>query len=654
MLIFKGRYSEMASVLVTAGVTVTVSILELLLIDRKYGLFSGGFGQSRVVDGPSELIEFGLGYGASQFVLALTIWWLAVRLTHKQPGWPALLLFSVLMGGGFTLALVLQYQLHSYFSDAISFVLIKQLGGGSLVDALLFGLNEIGVSLIAIVGGLTLTWTGWKWLKYLFPASSGRPHSIPKGFFLFVALTFLALAAAVPRLGDDTAYGLGRALAWKTMTGALDALTDFDGDGYGLFGVLYDDHPFDATRHPFSVNVAGNKFDVDGFSADLVIEDIPAPRGQTELSKGAPNLVFVVMESTRSDTLGKRVDGKVVAPNLEALVVSGSAAVPSFSHVGFTTNSLKSMFSGQLEPHAGDPSLFRDLKLSGYRIGIFSGQPESFGDISATLKMRESADVYVDAETLKEKRAFSFAAKGSLLVDEKYLLAAFDQEFGLAEKWKQPVFLYFNFQSPHFPYDHSGVATRILDKPIPRDAIGKDSRDWVARTYWNAVANSDQWLGMLVARLKQIGVWENTILFVSGDHGEELFESGFLGHGHIINQYQSQTFLVANRPGAVPRGPISISDYRNIVLDALAGRPHQEKARPAFMYIGSLDKPTQIGIADPDARLTTLRFDTREVCFVEQENCRPYHSIAGEDLRRVNLLVQRWASERWVAQKKDK
>lgn len=657
MLVFRWKVSKKPiGAIVTVGVTIAVSILELLLIDRKYGLFSGGFGQSRVVKYPSELIEFGLGYGISQFLLALVIWWVAVRLTRKQFGWPTLLLFSVLMGGGLTLVLALQYQLHSFFSDAVSFALLKQLGGGSLLDALLFGLSEVGVALMAIVGGVLLTWMIWRFLKQRFPVVSNldTPRNlVSKRSFQLAVLLFLTFAAVVPRLGDNTAYGLSRPIVWKTMISALDAFTDFDGDGYGLFGILYDNSPFDAKRHPYAFNVTGNKIDVDSLASNLLIEDVPAPRVQTKLPMGASNLVFVVMESTRGDTLGKRIDGKVVAPNLEALAASGSAAVPSFSHVGFTVNSLKSMFSGQLEPKNGDPSLFRDLKLSGYQIGIISGQPESFGDISATLQMRENANFFVDAETLKENRAFSFAAKGSLLVDEKFLLEAFDQEYGLAEKWKQPVFLYFNFQSPHFPYDHPGVAARILNNPIPRESISSKNQDWLARTYWNAVSNSDYWLGELVVRLKKIGVWESTILFVSGDHGEELFEGGFLGHGHMINQYQSQTFLVASRPGVIPRRAISLSDYRNIVLDALAGRPPQENLRPAFMYIGSLEKPTQIGIADGSTRMTTLRFDTREVCFIEQKICRSYNLVSGEDRLRVDSLVQRWVSELWAVRKKN-
>ena len=53
----------------------------------------------------------------------------------------------------------------------------------------------------------------------------------------------------------------------------------------------------------------------------------------------------------------------------------------------------------------------------------------------------------------------------------------------------------------------------------------------------------------LIGRLKKLGVWDKTVLVVSGDHGEELFEDGFLGHGHIIKSIQYRTFFVTSRPG---------------------------------------------------------------------------------------------------------
>ena len=357
------------------------------------------------------------------------------------------------------------------------------------------------------------------------------------------------------------------------------------------------------------------------------------------------------MESTRADALTKAIGGKPVAPNLQALAREGGAVAPAYSHVGFTTESLKSIFSGQLVPEKGDPSLFSELKAAGYRIGVFSGQPEDFGGISDTVAMRANADVFVDAETLKDERAFSFAAQGSLLVDEGKLLREFDRRMGGPEGWRQPTLLYVNFQSPHFPYDHPGVPHRFAHPPIARGDISEANRERLEETYWNAVAHSDAALGELIARLKRLGEWDDTIMIVTGDHGEALFEHGFLGHGHVIEREQFATFLASNRSLAPLRAPIGLSDYRGVLLDLIAGRAPAQPAHPPFLYIGDLDRPTAIGLADPQIGLVSLRLDTRQACF-EGRDCSSYASLQGDRASAASRLVTRWGSERWALRKR--
>lgn len=624
-----------------------VSLVELALADRKYGLFTGGFGQSRAVDVPGEVALFLTGYAAAQAVIGLVGWALSLRLARRGPPWAPCFVFALINGALFCGLLAAQYQLHSYFSDAVGFALLKQLGGGSLVDAILFGLSEIGVALLALAALVVGAWIAWKLLVRLLPADLPRSAAAGRKAWVAVLALFLFAAFAIPRTGSDAAFGLNRTLAWQALTGTLDLASDVDRDGYGLFGIQHDTAPFDGSRHPLAFDVPGNGVDEDGYGGDLRLVPLAVSLGPQVFADYRPHVVIVVMESTRGDVLGKRVNGKPVAPNLEAIAAAGSAIYPAYSHVGFTTESLKSIFSGQLAPREGDPSLFRDLKASGYRIGVFSGQPEDFGGISETVGMRESADVFIDAERLRDKRAFDFAAQGSLLVDENHLLAAFDRTLG-AEDWQaRPHFAYFNFQSPHFPYHHDGVPARVVDTPIERGAIGADRAEDVQATYWNAVANADAWLGEVVRRLKAKGVWENTLLIVTGDHGEDLFEDGFLGHGHVINSRQFGTVLVANRPGMLPRAPVALTDYRAILTAALRGEPPAAPAAPPFLHIGPLDAPTAIGLAGPDGRLTSLRLDTGEACMVERRECAPHKTFTGADKARIEAVIARWGSERW-------
>src|SRR5690606_13224364 len=97
-------------------VTLAVSAAELAIADRKYGVFSGGFGQSQAVDTTGERIAFIAAYGIVQAALALLAWCLCAWASRKAGRAAAALNFAFLFGGGMLATLVARYQLHSYFS----------------------------------------------------------------------------------------------------------------------------------------------------------------------------------------------------------------------------------------------------------------------------------------------------------------------------------------------------------------------------------------------------------------------------------------------------------------------------------------------------------------------------------------------------------
>ncbi|MEH6662642.1 MAG: sulfatase-like hydrolase/transferase [Parasphingorhabdus sp.] len=633
---------------VMLGLMSVLAALELALADRKYGLFTGGFGQSQAIDTFAERAIFLVGYISSMAMLVIGTWWIIVRLFRSQKSWPPLFFLVTIVGGGYALLLALTFQLHQYFSDTMTFALMANLGGGSLTDALLFASNEIFLGAAALVLGLIAYICIFRWCSRRFPVrASHRIWPAHGRIFLGLLASTLMLAIAIPAASTDVQNGLNRTLAWGLFTQAANKLTDFDQDGYGWISGMPDSHPFDSARYPLALDIPANGIDEDGYGGDLQLAPIAPQPPITMISGERPHLVLIIMESARYDVIGKRINGKPVAPNLEAIAKSGSLVSPAFSHVGFTTASLKSLFGGALQPADGSPSLFRELKASGYEISVFSGQPEDFGGISETVGMRESADVFIDGDKLKHLRAFSNGAQGSILIDEKHLLKAFDEQYRQPSQWQQPQFLYFNFQSPHFPYFHKGMPLNLTDRPLPRSEINAANRDQLQHTYWNAVNYSDQQLGELVARLKRDGIWDDSVVVITGDHGEDLFEDGFLGHGHNINIRQNGTFLVTNRPGVTVDGPIGMSDYRAIILSLLKGEKPDIAAKPVLMTVGDLERPTQIGIAEGASKITSLRLDTGEACMVEKKQCANARNLTGAFKDRVDRLIRTWGSARW-------
>jgi len=137
------------------GVILVTLIAELLLAERKYAIFGGGFGQSRTLDTPLETGAFLAGLLLCQIVLFLLLYRLVRRLHRKRPDGPLFHFNFVFFVGGGALALLIgKYQALAFFSDAMSFQIVRNLGGGSLTDALLYSLSEAGLMLI--VGGAAL------------------------------------------------------------------------------------------------------------------------------------------------------------------------------------------------------------------------------------------------------------------------------------------------------------------------------------------------------------------------------------------------------------------------------------------------------------------------------------------------------------------
>jgi hypothetical protein len=69
---------------VILGLLSILAALELALADRKYGLFTGGFGQSQAIDTLAERCIFLLGYMSSMAMLITGTWWIIVRLFRSK------------------------------------------------------------------------------------------------------------------------------------------------------------------------------------------------------------------------------------------------------------------------------------------------------------------------------------------------------------------------------------------------------------------------------------------------------------------------------------------------------------------------------------------------------------------------------------------
>ena len=101
--------------------------------------------------------------------------------------------------------------------------------------------------------------------------------------------------------------------------------------------------------------------------------------------------------------------------------------------------------------------------------------------------------------------------------------------------------------------------------------------------YDSAVSYHDQQLGRLVAQLKSWGIWDQTMLIVTADHGEELFEDMRCGHGGSLRDSLVRVPLLIHDPARFPGGTIVDEGAEGVdllptMLDAL-GAPASDAAQ---------------------------------------------------------------------------
>ncbi len=104
--------------------------------------------------------------------------------------------------------------------------------------------------------------------------------------------------------------------------------------------------------------------------------------------------------------------------------------------------------------------------------------------------------------------------------------------------------------APQHPFDHGNAGGRdeiLLKNPREPDEVRAE-----LAVYFSVIANLDEQVGRIIAALRETGVWENTILIFSSDHGLALGSHGLTGKQNMY-EHTIGVPLIMRGPG-IPKG----------------------------------------------------------------------------------------------------
>jgi len=603
-----------------------LTLADVLLIGRATDLFSGGF---LVVEPLRTPLRFGL-FLVSSLVFDLTLvlfsWSMALpvlarlRLSQRQS-----LAAAALAALAPPLAFIYaRYQLSRYIGDLLDPSLLLAIAGGSPLEWLAQG----SAHLVPIVGVIGATTGLGLLLVRALRATSGKAAAalvaLPATAGV-AGLCTLALAASAVILppfclrGGAGCEALERKASGLALTALAERITDFDFDGYGLARRPLDQAPFDASRHPFALDLPGNGIDENGLAGDHPADFQPPADAFVERPVFArrPHLLLVFLEGMRADTLGGSFGGREITPFLNRLAAEGASSAHAFANSPYTARSRGQLMGGRLAPYPDQSTIVDDFHANGYTVAWFSAEDESFGARESAMLGLQRVDAHYDARDDVEHNVSPFRTSGSTAVSWKRLNQRIGEYLASWEA-RQPLFLYVNYGDTHFPYDHRELDDLLGAERLPREQIQPDNASGVFATYANAAANVDRALEALVGALRaRVGNAEIAVI-VTSDHGEALFEAGVLGHGLALDAAQTRVPLVVAGLGGEWPEPIGLSDVRAALQHSLSAARGSQLSRERFVpdaerrilqYMAVPERPRLLCLRGLD---TELRYDTTD------------------------------------------
>jgi len=318
-------------------------------------------------------------------------------------------------------------------------------------------------------------------------------------------------------------------------------------------------------------------------------------------AKGRPNVLWIVMDTARADTLHCYGNPRETSPNLDQFASEGALYEQTYSTAPWTLPAHASMFTGLLPSQhkvtAENQLLSRKfttaaelLRDHGYRTYCYSNNMH----ISKQVNLVQGFDTRLmyhcgrahESELLLGKirehmHLTDYGAKETNYAAREWISESIDAE--------EPFFIFLNYMEIHSRYGCTSEWSRYVDKDvtlaqveaiehshllyaIDRAKTTPERFALIRKLYDGDVNYLDARIGELLAYLDERGVLDDTLVIISADHGDEFGEHMLLGHAYGIYNSNLHVPLIVRYPKRFEAGTresrlTSVVDIFPTILD---------------------------------------------------------------------------------------
>jgi arylsulfatase A-like enzyme len=285
------------------------------------------------------------------------------------------------------------------------------------------------------------------------------------------------------------------------------------------------------------------------------------------------HVIVVSFDALRPDALGAYGYPKPTSPHLDAFAKEAVLFENAYSVAPKTPTSFAAFFTGRRPTDVfrgwrlkDVPTLAELMRAAGYATAAFANNPQ----LVAERGFGRGFDTY---------RVRPGVGDPGLLAEASVWLAAHRE---------RPVFLWLHWLDPHSPWVFRPASQDLYDEDyagpyekVAAQLLSVEDPDELARVrslYDGEIRAVDRLFGRLQDRLRELGLYDDAIVIVTADHGEEFMEHGHLQHGWLTEENVRIPLMIRHpdRPHA-SRVRVRVSNLDFLPMVArLVGLPEPE------------------------------------------------------------------------------
>lgn len=480
---------------------------------------------------PAFTLAATAGYALTYLLPIMLLTWLLKFL----PGGRWLASIAAIAGTSITLILLYAdrfvFNLYGFHLNGFVWNLITTPGGISSMESS----DATYVSVGLICAGLFV----FELLLYLGLAYfiRNRPHRAPRWFKYAVTVVVLCM------VGERAAFGLSSFTAYRPILVAAQTIPFYVP---ATFTSFLKDLGYQPTRQ--------SQFDV----AQKGRLNYPLHPIQLQPNAPSPNIVWLACESLRWDMLTPEI-----MPNLWKFAQNNWRYTHHISGGNGTRWGIFTMFYGIPASYwfsfldaRQPPTLVTTLQKKKYQFGLYTSAKFTYPEFDKTVWAS------LPSSLLHENNS-QLGWKDDIL-NVKHL----NQFINNSAKSDKPFLAFMFFESSHARYffPKSAVIRPNYLKAFNYATVDiKQNIQLIKNRYINSTHALDKYIGRVLNNLKKQQLLDNTIVIITGDHGEEFMEEGRWGHNSAFHNQQLRTPMVLHVPGKGARVVTAPTSHLDIV-----------------------------------------------------------------------------------------